>query len=83
MIIFLFLYLQKINEKPIVVIDYESGRAIPNHQILAKMERTLGEYILYMWVWSHCHVTAGMYLIGERAGQSRVLGRGMKRKAAS
>ena len=34
--------MQRINEKPVVVVDYESGRAIPNDQILAKMERTLG-----------------------------------------
>ncbi|TFK42783.1 multi protein bridging factor 1-domain-containing protein [Crucibulum laeve] len=33
---------QKINEKPSVLQDYESGKAIPNPQILGKMERTLG-----------------------------------------
>jgi len=32
---------QKINEKPSVIADYESGRAIPNPQILGKMERVL------------------------------------------
>ncbi|WFC98637.1 multiprotein-bridging factor 1 [Malassezia yamatoensis] len=32
----------KINEKPNVIADYESGKAIPNPQILAKMERALG-----------------------------------------
>lgn len=32
----------KINEKPQVVQEYESGKAIPNPQILAKMERALG-----------------------------------------
>lgn len=32
---------QKINEKPSVLQDYESGRAIPNPQILSKMERVL------------------------------------------
>lgn len=32
----------KINEKPNVIGDYESGRAIPNPQILSKMERALG-----------------------------------------
>ncbi|KIS66693.1 putative multiprotein bridging factor mediates GCN4-dependent transcriptional activation [Mycosarcoma maydis] len=31
----------KINEKPQVVQDYESGKAIPNPQILAKLERAL------------------------------------------
>ncbi|PWN50009.1 putative MBF1-multi protein bridging factor mediates GCN4-dependent transcriptional activation [Violaceomyces palustris] len=32
----------KINEKPNVIADYESGKAIPNPQILSKMERALG-----------------------------------------
>jgi len=31
----------KICEKPQVVTEYESGKAIPNQQILAKMERAL------------------------------------------
>ena len=33
---------QQINEKPQVVQEYESGKAIPNQQILAKLERILG-----------------------------------------
>jgi len=33
---------QKVNEKPSVINDYENGRAVPNQQILAKMERVLG-----------------------------------------
>jgi putative transcription factor len=33
---------QKINEKPSVLQDYEAGKAIPNAQILSKLERTLG-----------------------------------------
>jgi len=33
---------QKINEKPSILQDYESGRAIPNAQILSKLERVLG-----------------------------------------
>lgn len=33
---------QKINEKPSVLQDYESGKAIPNTQILSKLERALG-----------------------------------------
>jgi putative transcription factor len=33
---------QKINEKPSVIQDYESGNAIPRPQILAKLERILG-----------------------------------------
>jgi len=32
----------KVNEKPSVINDYESGRAIPSQQVLAKLERTLG-----------------------------------------
>uniref|UniRef100_A0A8R1DQN0 HTH cro/C1-type domain-containing protein n=1 Tax=Caenorhabditis japonica TaxID=281687 RepID=A0A8R1DQN0_CAEJA len=32
----------QINEKPQVVSEYESGKAVPNQQILAKMERALG-----------------------------------------
>lgn len=32
----------RINEKPNVIAEYESGKAIPNAQILAKMERVLG-----------------------------------------
>ena len=32
---------QKVNEKPTVIQEYESGKAIPSPQILAKLERTL------------------------------------------
>jgi putative transcription factor len=32
----------KINEKPQVINDYEAGRALPNQQLLGKMERALG-----------------------------------------
>ena len=32
---------QKVNEKPSVIQDYESGKAIPNPQILGKLERAL------------------------------------------
>jgi ribosome-binding protein aMBF1 (putative translation factor) len=31
-----------INEKPQIVAEYESGKAIPNPQIIAKIERALG-----------------------------------------
>ena len=34
--------LQRINEKPQVVNDYESGRAIPNQQVISKLERAVG-----------------------------------------
>lgn len=33
---------QLINEKPQIIQEYESGKAIPNQQILTKLERTLG-----------------------------------------
>ncbi|GLB35155.1 putative multiprotein bridging factor 1 [Lyophyllum shimeji] len=33
---------QKVNEKPSVIQDYESGKAIPNPQVLGKLERVLG-----------------------------------------
>lgn len=32
----------KINEKPQVIADYESGKAIPNNQVLGKIERAIG-----------------------------------------
>ena len=43
----------KINEKPNVIADYESGKAIPNPQILAKMERTLGVKLRGMYIGEH------------------------------
>ncbi|QPG72792.1 multiprotein-bridging factor 1 [Brettanomyces nanus] len=33
---------QRINEKPTIVNEYESGKGIPNQQVLGKMERALG-----------------------------------------
>lgn len=33
---------QAINEQPRVVQEYESGKAVPNQQVLAKLERILG-----------------------------------------
>lgn len=36
---------QKINEKPNVINEYESGKAIPNQQILSKLEHVLGTYL--------------------------------------
>lgn len=32
----------KINEKPQVIGDYESGKAIPNNQVMGKIERAIG-----------------------------------------
>lgn len=34
---------QKINEKPQVIADYECGRAIPNNQVMGKIERAIGK----------------------------------------
>ena len=33
---------QQINEKQQIIQEYESGKAIPNQQILSKLERILG-----------------------------------------
>ncbi|KIY43696.1 MBF1-domain-containing protein [Fistulina hepatica ATCC 64428] len=33
---------QKVNEKPSVIQDYEASKAIPNPQVLGKLERVLG-----------------------------------------
>ncbi|KAE8691851.1 Multiprotein-bridging factor 1a [Hibiscus syriacus] len=33
---------QMINEKPQIIQEYESGKAIPNQQIICKLERALG-----------------------------------------
>lgn len=32
----------KVNEKPQVINDYEAGRAVPNQQVLGKLERAVG-----------------------------------------
>ncbi|KAK2981350.1 hypothetical protein RJ640_013141 [Escallonia rubra] len=34
--------LKIINEKPQIIQEYESGKAIPNQQIISKLERALG-----------------------------------------
>ncbi|CAB1318513.1 unnamed protein product [Coregonus sp. 'balchen'] len=34
--------LEKINEKPQVIADYECGKAIPNNQVMGKIERAIG-----------------------------------------
>lgn len=38
----LFFFGQIINEKPQIIQEYESGKAIPNQQIITKLERALG-----------------------------------------
>ncbi|EDO34641.1 predicted protein [Nematostella vectensis] len=32
----------KVNEKPHVIMEYEQGKAIPNNQVLGKIERAIG-----------------------------------------
>uniref|UniRef100_A0A8C7WYM1 Endothelial differentiation-related factor 1 n=1 Tax=Oryzias sinensis TaxID=183150 RepID=A0A8C7WYM1_9TELE len=32
----------KVNEKPQIIADYESGKAIPNNQVMGKIERVIG-----------------------------------------
>lgn len=44
---------QKVNEKPSVIQEYEASRAIPNPQILAKLERALGVKLRGMCVSVH------------------------------
>lgn len=36
---------QVLNEKQSVVTDYESGKAVPNEQVLQRMEKALGVYL--------------------------------------
>lgn len=40
---FVFPCFQKVNEKPQVIADYECGKAIPNNQIMGKIERVIGK----------------------------------------
>lgn len=47
---------QKINEKPSVLQEYESGKAIPNPQILGKLERALGVKLRGMFLFSSSNV---------------------------
>lgn len=39
-----FSYLQKVNEKPQVINDYEAGRGIPNQLVIGKIEKAIGKY---------------------------------------
>lgn len=39
---------QKINEKPQVIGDYECGRAIPNNQVMGKIERAIGNKMMFV-----------------------------------
>ena len=42
---------QRINEKQQVINEYESGRAIPNNQVMGKLERAIGEYDSFIGAW--------------------------------
>lgn len=65
---------QKINEKPSVLQDYESGKAIPNPQILGKLERALGVKLRGMCAQDDSYsalLTASVFAgtgIGEKLG---------------
>lgn len=66
---------QKINEKPSILQDYESGKAIPNPQILGKLERVLGVKlrgeslsVLFSLIIHNCHIGSG---IGEKLGGTK------------
>jgi len=43
------MYLQKVNEKPQVINDYEAGRGIPNQVVIGKIERAIGKWIPVQW----------------------------------
>lgn len=43
--VYTLFFSQRINEKVSVVAEYESGRALPNQQVIAKMERVLGKVL--------------------------------------
>ena len=66
---------QKVNEKPSVIQDYESGKAIPNPQILGKLERALqvklrGKYSPQIpLVGVIIHVTVFFLLLGADIGK--------------
>ena len=83
-------YPQRINEKQSIIVEYESGKALPNQQILAKMERALGGWLSSKQTGvgvcvarvkspsclPHC---TGTHLRGEKAGQPKMFGRGRGR----
>lgn len=60
---------QKINEKPSVLQDYESGKAIPNTQILSKLERVLGVKLRGMLNTALSEVHCRFRLLGADIGK--------------
>lgn len=41
-------FLQKINEKPQIIAEYECGKAIPNNQVMGKIERAIGRILILL-----------------------------------
>lgn len=41
---------QKISEKPQVIADYECGKAIPNNQVMGKIERAIGKHLVIVCI---------------------------------
>lgn len=39
-----FIFSQKVNEKPQVINDYEAGRGIPNQVVIGKIEKAIGKW---------------------------------------
>ena len=61
-----------------MIVDYESGRALPNPQIISKLERALGRQPpspLCLSDYTSVCIT-GVHLLGEKAGQPKLAGRG-------
>jgi len=48
---------QAVNEKPQIIQEYESGKAIPNPQVLSKLSRILGVQ-LKKWIHAYDRVSS-------------------------
>ena len=64
-----------INEKPQVVAEYESGKAVPNPQIISKIERKLGTKLPRPGKSKVAKNTT----TGKKPGQSAAAARGLTR----
>jgi ribosome-binding protein aMBF1 (putative translation factor) len=67
-----------INEKPQVVAEYESGKAIPNPQIISKLERKLGTKLPRPGK-SKLPPTTGAGAAAKKPGQSAAAAKGITR----
>jgi len=65
-----------INEKPQVVAEYESGKAIPNPQIISKLERKLGTKLPRP---GKSKLAKNTSTGGKKPGQSTAAARGITR----